>query len=128
MQSGNLKESLLAIAAEIFTKSQAGQVSWQTVGGEPSNYHVHFGDGTSFIVCYRSSEDADTKAMISLKVGSVIAARIEAREGEENFDKFKQLFDEAHRAATGWDKAIKMIQDRLSSGESVGDAAGDIPL
>ena len=128
MHTEELEASLIGIAAEILKRSRSGSVSWQTVGGEPANYHVHFGNETSFVVCYLSSEHAGTIATISLKIGSVIAARIKANEGEDNFARFKELFDEAHRAATGWDEAIAMIKKQIASGTPLGDPAGDIPL
>jgi hypothetical protein len=58
----------------------------------------------------------------------MLAARISAEEGDDNFTMFKNVFDEAHRAATGWDKAISMIQERLASENAVGDPSGDIPI
>jgi hypothetical protein len=128
MHSEELQETLISLAAEIMERSKSGSVSWQTVGGEPANYHIHFGNETSFVVCYLSSEDSETKAIISLKIGSVIAARVEAKQGEEHFASFKELFNEAHRAATRWDKAIGMIKEQIASGGALGDPAGDIPL
>lgn len=128
MQSEDLKNHLLNIASQLLEKSKAGKVNWQTVGGEPENYHVHFGDDTSFIVCFQSSDYNPTKASISLNIKSMLAARISAEEGEENFTMFKNVFDEAHRAATGWDKVISMIQGRLASENAVGDPSGDIPI
>ena len=128
MHSEELRASLMSIAAEILERSKSGSVNWQTVGGEPANYHVHFGNDTSFVVCYLSPEDSEATAMISLKVGSVVAARIKAKEGDEHFASFKEIFEEAHRAATRWDKAIGMIKEKIDSGGPLGDPAGDIPL
>lgn len=128
MLSDRLAENLTQIAGQLLGRSREGGVSWQTVGGQPSNYYVHFGDATSFIVCFQPSEDDLATAAISLKVGSAIAVRISAREGEEDFPRYKEIFDEAHRSATGWDKAIERIKRQIASGEFLGDPAGDIPV
>jgi hypothetical protein len=128
MNSEDLRSNLIEIAKQLLDKSKAGKVNWQTIGGEPENYHVHFGGETSFIVCFQSSDYAATKASISLNIKSMVAARISAEEGEENFAMFKEVFDEAHRTATGWDKALSMIQERIASDNAVGDPPGDIPI
>ena len=128
MNSEDLRSNLIEIATQLLAKSKAGKVNWQTVGGEPGNYHVHFGGETSFIVCFQSSDYAATKASISLNIKSMVAARISAEEGEENFAMFKEVFDEAHRAATGWDKALSMIHEQLESRNAIGDPPGNIPL
>lgn len=123
-----LNSNLIEIARQLLEKSKAGKVNWQTVGGQPGNYHVHFGDETSFIVCFEPSDYNPTKASISLSIKSMVAARIGAEEGEENFAMFKEVFDEAHRAATGWDKALRMIRKQITSDQAVGDPPGDIPI
>lgn len=123
-----LESRLLEIADQLLEKSRNGKVNWQTVGGEPANYYVHFGDETSFIVCFQSSDFAATFTSISLKIRSMVAVRLRAEEGQPNFAKFKDLFDEAHRAATGWDAAIRRIQKLINSGEPLGEPPGNIPL
>lgn len=54
--------------------------------------------------------------------------RIKAEEGDDNFARFKELFDEAHRAATGWKDAVAMIREKIESEDAIGDPPGEIPL
>lgn len=126
--SENLIRDLFEIAGQLLKKSRAGKVYWQTVGGEPHNYYVHFGDQTSFVVCLQSPAYSKATASISLEIKSMTAARISAEDGEENFATFKEIFDEAHRAATSWNTAIAMIREKIASDDPIGDPPGDIPL
>jgi len=128
MKLSPAESRLLEIAAQLLEKSRNGQVNWQTVGGEPANYYVHFGGETSFAVCFQAADSGNASASVFIKVKSSIAVRLRAEQDTENFATFKQLFDEAHRAATGWDKALAMIQEQIDSGGPLGDPPGDIPI
>ena len=128
MTAGNSENRLVSIAKQLLARSKSGIVHWQTVDGEPANYYVHFGDETSFGVCLQSSEVDPTLATVFIKVRSKYPIRLRAKEGQPHYELFKEVFDEAHRAATRWDRALDFIQFRLESGDQIGDPPGNIPV
>ena len=73
MKREELESQLMELAAQLYEKSKAGKVNWQTVGGEPENYHVQFGDQTSFVVCFHASlYDSARTASIALNIKSML--------------------------------------------------------
>lgn len=112
MISNEQKARFRGMLTLLLEKSKADAVDWQTTR---DGYEAIFPNESITVGFYTPTSDPDY-FWAKLQVQGVALIDIEANERDPDWQMLSELFNEASRRATGWDRALAEVERALKTG------------
>lgn len=113
------------IAEALLKKSRADQVNWQLAKSAFAtilnrSYVIKLPQSSVEIEYFSPKSEPDSvRISIRNNSGNVVGS-LTAEEGDEDWDRLRDLHSEAERRVTGWDEALSDIEKSIKADVAVG--------
>jgi hypothetical protein len=116
----NPEDRYREIARRLLAKAHAQQVEWRKEPQCPNSYLVDLPKGRIKVFLRTPSADPDFISLVMYASDGVEIDRWKVEEGTDDWNLVYELYTAAHRAAIGWDTALREIEKSLAQEGPVG--------